>query len=275
MTEKKIRYLKESIIEYLAWIFHDALSWKAVDRFKVDSINKRQICYFWTGCIFIIDLLVFCYLLLGTNILHSNTLIFILLSVLIILIYLAFLIQSNRMNKLELAMYIKSCQTIFQYPEFQSDKNHSAIILLHYENAETEEGIFDLPLLLIEGFRKNKIPYKVYHVFNPNDFESIFYNNLITDLWIIGHGDHGGFCYGKKRRDVDYYSYSKLKKMPPKKFIAQLHCNGGKGESLVSINHSDEGYVTTRIQMLTQIRYYIIIKMRELDEKSKKNSLSD
>ena len=168
--------------------------------------------------------------------------------------------------KMNSDLYVKSCQSIFQYPDNLSDVNHSAIIYIHYEKPITDQGISDCIALLIEGFRKNSIPYKVYHFFNPGDFESIFYNNKITDLWIIGHGDQGGFSYGKKRFKEDYFSYSNLKKIPPKNFIAQLHCNCGRGDSLISINHPKEGFVTEHMLSLTQIRCYIITKMMGLDK---------
>jgi len=269
---KKIHYTKESIVDYTSWIYYDALSWKGVEWYKVDDLNKKFINYAWMIVAYLIGSFVFCYLILGTNIIHSPVIFAIVLVVILPAMLVALSLKGNQIKDLELEMYIKSCQAIFQYPEFQSDKKHSAIILIHYEKAEIDKGIFDLPLLLIEGFRKHTLPYKIYHVFAPSDFELIFYNNLVADLWIIGHGDHGGFCYGKKRREIDYFSYSKLERRPPKKFIAQLHCNGGDGESLVSINHPDEGYITTRMQTLSQIRYYVIIKMRELDKITSKKT---
>lgn len=263
---KKILYTKEFIVDYSTWIYYDAFSWKAIEWYKIDKINKQLIQFAWSLVSVIIGFFILCYLFWGTDIIQSNKIFVIIFVILFSLLLFIACVLGKRMKELELELYVKSCLTIFQFPEFQSNTEHSAIILIHYEKIETEEGIFDLSTLLINGFRENKIPYKVYHVFEPSDFESIFYNNLVKDLWIIGHGDHGGFSYGKKRREIDYFSYSKLKKMPAKRFIAQLHCNGGNKESLVSINHPDEGYVTTRIQTLSQIRYFIISKMNELNK---------
>lgn len=258
--------VKDYIRDYFIWLFYDGFSWSLIERYKIDDTNKKIIGCIWLLIVSIIGLILFSIELFYINS-HSSVLLFLSIFVFILVYFLIAISTALELLKLTFELYVKSCQAIFQYPEYMSNEKHSAIIYIHYEKPLIDQGISDIPSLLIEGFQKNKIPYKVYHIFNPENFESIFYNNLVTDLWIIGHGDHGGFSYGRKRRNVDYFSYSNLDKKPPKHFIAQLHCNCGDEESLVSINHPYEGFVTDRILTLTQIRYYVITKMRELDQK--------
>jgi len=266
-------YVKDKIINYFIWIYYDGLSWSLIERYKIDDTNKKLMTKLWLILISSMGIIIFATeLYFASKDIQIYTRVFIGIFVIILfylLIYVSVMLGLEKQNS---ELYVKSCQAIFRYPEQMSKVEHSAIIYIHYEKPKIDEGISDIAALLIEGFRKNKIPYKVYHFFNLGDFEPIFYNNLVTDFWIIGHGDQGGFSYGKKRRKVDYFSYSSLEKRPPKKFIAQLHCNCGRGESLISINNPADGYVTERILMLTQIRYYVITKIRELDQRNLKST---
>jgi hypothetical protein len=269
--KKDLKHVADNLIDFLKWFYYEALSWKMIEWYKIDDINKKILRGVFCAIISIIGLPVVL-ITFFVSIFWLKNSIFAISIICIVSIWIFFLVlYIPRRRRLDLELYVKSCQSIFQYPENLSDLDHSAIIYLHYDKAEVDEGISDCISLLIDGFRKNNVPYKVYHFFNPGDFEPVYYNPHVTDLWILGHGDRGGFSYGKKRRDIDYFRYSSLKKIAPKKFIAQLHCNGGEGESLIAINKPENGFISEYMQILPQIRFYIIIKMKELNNKIPKN----
>ena len=114
-----------------------------------------------------------------------------------------------------------------KHPEYQSEKNHHAIIVAHKRPLTKPTAYADGVDLLINFF-KNKEPYKVYHCSNSNDFKRVLGNEKATKLWIFGHGTRHTLSFGKK----DRLYYCDVRGYPAKGYIAQFHCNDGMGKSL-------------------------------------------
>jgi hypothetical protein len=181
----------------------------------------------------------------------------IIFGVCLILLILLFLALSSQYLPL-----ISGNEKGLQYPEsdeLSDDEDHIAIILGHYTKLPDNLFVSDCIGLLIEECKKTNTKYKIYHIFEPKNFEDAYYNDHTNELWILGHGDRGGLCYGKK--GDDYIEYSKLNRLAlPKKFIVQLHCNNvfdETGPSLMEINQCD-GFVSKHYRMFFQNRSFII-----------------
>lgn len=131
-----------------------------------------------------------------------------------------------------LILLIPACLTkryVNKNDEYKSESRHVGVVIgdkygyiknrVYFLN-----GITDL----INHFRENDIPYRVYKGISGEDFKKIVNDEKVESLFIFGHGCRHGFTLGKN----DGVYYCELRNAPKKKFIAQLHCNHGSGKSL-------------------------------------------
>lgn len=146
-----------------------------------------------------------------------------------------------------------------EYKEYLADQDHHGIVLPIYSIKSKEPDYSLLPLFVV-GFH-GKIPYKIYPVKHKNDFLKLYYNNKVRYLWILGHGDRGGFCYDKCKEQ--YLKYSDRLPQKAKNFIAQLHCNDGEGQTLAELNGMESDHDTFHVRMLFQNSFYIETKIQE------------
>ena len=133
----------------------------------------------------------------------------------------------------------KGWTTAKKHPEYQSEKNHHAIIVAHKRPSTKPTAYADGVDLLIDSF-KNKEPYKVYHCSNSYDFKRVLENEKATKLWIFGHGTRHTLSFGKK----DRLYYCDVRDYPAKGYIAQFHCNDGMGKSLADYLSPKNNFVT-------------------------------
>lgn len=145
--------------------------------------------------------------------------------------------------------------------EFDAQGPHHGIVFTRYTNRIKDIAVLDIIVLFVEGFF-GKVPYRIYECSSMEQFEELYYNTTIKWLWILGHGDRGGLCYGVCDED-HYIRYSDLNPEPSKLFIAQLHCNSGKGRSLVELNNLPHDFDLNHYRMSLQNRCYIIRKIPE------------
>lgn len=150
-------------------------------------------------------------------------------------------------------------EQIQKYGEYRADLDHHGIILPIY-STKKKNSDYDLIPLFINGFY-GKIPYKIYPVKNERDFLRVYYDNKVRYLWILGHGDRGGFSYNKRK--INYLKYSDRFPQKAKKFIAQLHCNCDKGQTLAELNGLNVDYDTTHVRWAFQNSFYIMRKVEE------------
>ena len=120
--------------------------------------------------------------------------------------------------------------------EFTSEDYHLIIVanFSFLKNLTTYASGIDL---LIDHFQKQSIPHKIVVCDNSDVFLTEIMCNKAKNIWIFGHGDRHGVCFGKKK----YFPYCKLKNAPKKKFIAQLHCSNGDGKALWEFIASSPG----------------------------------
>jgi hypothetical protein len=142
--------------------------------------------------------------------------------------------------------------------EYKSDKEHHGIIFPIYIKKQED---YSLIPLFVDGFY-GKIPYKIYPIKEKRDFLKVYYNNQVPYLWILGHGQRGQLCFGKCD-DEDCICYSKRLPQSSKKFIAQLHCNAGKGRTLAEVNGLTIDHENNSIRFEFQNKYYIKKKIEE------------
>jgi hypothetical protein len=161
----------------------------------------------------------------------------------------------------------KSNQKFFLFPQSDnlSEKDeHTAIIFPHYVDEIDKLFIVDCISLLVDSFREDRENYRIYRIMQKKDFEDAYYNPNVTKLWIVGHGDRGGFEFGPNGIDgKEYIEYSKLKKVSPlKKCVVQLHCNHGKKRSLQDCNEC-KGFVSDYQRTFFHNRCYIINRCKK------------
>ena len=85
-------------------------------------------------------------------------------------------------------------------------------------------------LLIIKYLRLLGKPFSVYYEVDEKTLDEVMKNKKIKTVYLVGHGRRHGFGIDKSTV-VDYckYNSSEFKK----DFIYQIHCNHGKGKSLV------------------------------------------
>ena len=137
-----------------------------------------------------------------------------------------------------------------KHPEYQSEKNHHAIIVVHKRPSTKPTAYADGVDLLIDFFNKNKEPYKVYHCSNSNDFKRVLGNEKATKLWIFGHGSRHAIGFGKK----DRLYYCEVRDYPAKEYIGQFHCNDGMGKSLADYLSPKNNFVSDSLRYTLQNR---------------------
>ncbi len=145
---------------------------------------------------------------------------------------------------------------------YHADGDHHGIVLIKYSTKSKKTDYAVIPLF-VNGFY-GKIPYKIYLIENKSDFLKAYYDNKVRYLWILGHGDRGGFCYGRCKDQ--YVKYSDRLPQKAKKFIAQLHCNHGEGQTLAELNGIEVDYDTDHVRMSIQNYFYIERKVLEFLE---------
>jgi hypothetical protein len=193
-------------------------------------------------------------------VLLRNLIFFLFLSafLLIILIFGSFTIRIKTGNLL-----VKSYQQSIEHPQsddLSENDKHIAIIFPHYSSLKDELVIGDCISLLIDGFNKTHKKYKIYNIYKKSNFEEAYYHKNVDELWIIGHGTHGIFGFGKKDEN-DRIVYSDLKPVDPPKIIYQLHCNNGNMESLWDRNKNG-GFVSKYKRTFYHNRCYILQKFK-------------
>ena len=180
-----------------------------------------------------------------------------LLAIIFIVIVIAiFVIYPDIKNRKLTEESIKFAQT---NSEFQADGLHHGIIFIRYEDEDRQDYALDTIKLLGEGLKDLGESYKIYECRNPGDFRIRYINPKITHLWIIGHGTKSSLSFDNSQK----LHYSEIPVTDPKEFIAQLHCNTGKGDSLIKINQAKSGFVTDYYRVSHQNRCYILQKLRD------------
>jgi len=126
---------------------------------------------------------------------------------------------------------------------FESNKPHTGIILVHLSNPLLNFGITGIGTL-VGGFRQysellklkipskilglhGKQPYTIYHCYSIEDINNIIKNDNVNKLWLFGHGIHHGI-----NTDEGICFYCDSKDATSKELIAQMHCNDYGGTSL-------------------------------------------
>jgi len=143
-------------------------------------------------------------------------------------------------------------------------QDHDAIIIIHSMGSFSAYSYVGLDLL-IPHFIQNRFPFKIYHCYNPQEFNDILKNDKAKYLWIIGHGWRGGITfkwmkYPQKRffrkSNRTLFPYAKIKEnqgiFPKKAFIAQFHCNHFDN----TYTHN-ESLIEILLDSLEESHYYI------------------
>lgn len=142
-------------------------------------------------------------------------------------------------------------------PEYQSNDEHDAIIIMEYSQFSREYFSISGLDLLLPFFIENKIKYRVYCCEKSETFFKIVNNPKTTTLWILGHGRRGGV-----RISNTIFSYSELvenlsKEAKNKKYVYQFHCNSGCETSLSEYIAKGRGFANYKRLTPYAIRGYI------------------
>jgi hypothetical protein len=156
-----------------------------------------------------------------------------------------------------------------------ANQDHDALIMIHsMGNNFTSYPGFNL---LIRFFISQQYPFKIYHCYNPEDFQNILKNEKTKYLWIFGHGWRGGISF-KWTRNLSHlftpnktaFSYvriqNELQDYPRKRFIGQSHCNHERKDAdntslpeiLLDISNDSKYYVSA--WKMNPISIWFIVK---------------
>lgn len=154
---------------------------------------------------------------------------------------------------------IKGKRCINKFPEYESDKNHVAVIIANNYGWLARQTFYaDGIDILIDYLRNRKQPYKVYERVDKKGFTGIINNKKVSSCFIFGHGQKHGLRLG---REIIYYC--ELKDAPKKNFVGQCNCGIRDGRSLLDYI-GREGFVLEGYKIPFQIR-------RELRKRLKPN----
>lgn len=259
--EKSIKKSLSKIFDFILWFKDDLLTKDGINSLTCDKSNtdgtKLTVAIF-----FFITLSVGLVIIRFFNIitLSLECSFYMILIALFLFFSSALLLFLTLIWNIWVFTAISGYEKVLKFPQsenFSEDLDHVGIIIGHCNNPKDNIFTSDSVSLLIDGLKKTNRPYRIYHIFQPRDFEIVYENNKVRELWILGHGDHGGLSYGNKG-EIDYIKYSQLAQLDhPKDCIVQLHCNNGIGTSLKNINRCG-GYVSNHVRMRFQNRGYII-----------------
>jgi hypothetical protein len=231
-------------------------------RLFCDETNKKY-GFLWLEFVLLAIILVVLFHQLLTL---FNTTFFIALFVYILLFGFVFYYGKNVFLTYACELFSESVRTSYTAPELSSDSDHDGIMFIHYTNMLKEFHILDCVHLLADSYLALNRPYKIYHVYSRQNFEAAYTNPRVRSLWIVSHGNRGGFSYGGKPA-MNFMDYSTLPEAEPKEFIMQVHSNCGEGKSLVEINHvknTNLSYVSDGVAFSYFTRCLIKKKLAEI-----------
>lgn len=115
-------------------------------------------------------------------------------------------------------------------------------------------------MFLIMHLKKNKKSYKIMKEFDIKKFEEFIIDSNCYGLYIIGHGARHCLKIGNGKKEV--LDYAQFKGVKNNKFVVQLHCNNGGGESLADIiaSNSHLSYISDDYRYtLDNLLYFICL----------------
>ncbi|MEI6314963.1 MAG: hypothetical protein WCO89_08840 [Syntrophus sp. (in: bacteria)] len=252
-AKNSLSKLANTIIERIKWVLFEGLSIRWIKcMFCCDIFNRIYFLRLITVIFLFLFMAFICFATTFSLCIRS-----VLMVIIFVMIVIAiFVIYPDIRNQKLTKESIKFAQT---NSEFQSDGSHHGIIFIRYEDEGRQDYTLDSIKLLGEGLKDLGERYKVYECRNPGDFRIRYIDPKITHLWIIGHGTKSSLSFDTSQK----LHYSELPVTDPKEFIAQLHCNTGKGDSLIKINKAKSGFVTDYYRVSHQNRCYILQKLRD------------
>ncbi|MCK9591648.1 MAG: hypothetical protein M0Q91_06540 [Methanoregula sp.] len=153
-----------------------------------------------------------------------------------------------------------------QFPENLDIKkeDHDAFIAIHSLDFFSIGSYIGMDHL-ISHYIRNRIPFKIYHCYNPAEFLEVLRNDKTKYIWIFGHGWRGGITFKWRKTIREFFSnkpkktlfaYAKIREnldqFPKKSFIGQFHCN-----HLDNSYPSNESLVEILSDSLDPLHYYI------------------
>lgn len=251
-----------TIIESIKWVIFEGFSLRWLKcMFGCDSVNR----IFYLRLIAVILLILFMPVIWFMTT-FPDFIRFILLALIFIVIVIAIWVVYPGAKPLKLSEEsLIFAQTNSEFRAEGSDGSHHGIFFIMYEDQCRQEYALDSIKLLGEGLKNLGLSYKIYPGHSPGDFRIPYVDPKVTHLWVIGHGTKSSLSFDNSEK----LCYSGLPVVDPKEFIAQLHCNNGKGDSLVKINKATAGFFTSYYRVSHQNRCYILSKLKDYQKTGK------
>lgn len=156
------------------------------------------------------------------------------------------------------AYFIVKDWIIAQDEPFFKKTKPICIIIIKYHDFFRKRILYGFGLdLLIKHFR-NKTPYAIYPCKTKEGFIEIITDNDVKNVWIFGHGDHGGVRYNSTDKILDYKELvDTLPSNLKKDSIYQMHCNHGNRPSLKYLLSEDRRFANDTKNTMFKIRSFV------------------
>lgn len=126
---------------------------------------------------------------------------------------------------------------ILPYMKETSTTEHTAVIFPHNKNRLADGGD-GVALKLLEGLEKYNEEFQIYFCLTSEELIQALTNPLVKRIWIFGHGNRGGcgltdgqFIYSEYMLERTEDGWEQ-RKITPKEYVYQCHCNREKLQSL-------------------------------------------
>ena len=147
---------------------------------------------------------------------------------------------------------VEDAKKILPYMKDISTTEHTAVIFPHNKNRPADGGD-GVALKLLEGLEKYKEEFQIYFCLTSEEMIRVLTNPLVKRIWVFGHGKKGGcsltdglFTYSEFMLERTEKGWEQ-RKITPKEYVYQCHCNREKLRSLADYLVHEKGVLDSSV----------------------------
>lgn len=147
---------------------------------------------------------------------------------------------------------LTNAEKILPYMRQTATTEHTAVIFPHNKNRPADGGD-GVALKLLEGLKQYREDFQIYFCLTSEEMIRALTNPMVRRIWIFGHGNRGGcgltdgqFIYSEHMLERTEDGWE-LRKITPKEYVYQCHCNREKLQSLADYLVLEKGVLDSSV----------------------------